>query len=69
MWVNDVINFEVVLVDTKNDKEFREILLIALFVLWRERCTRIFQERSKNVEELAEEVKTQWNYTNRRMTT
>lgn len=49
-------------VSKKGDLRTREILLIALFICWRERCSRIFREETKTINELTEEVKEQWKY-------
>lgn len=42
------------------DKEEKAIILINIFIVWRERCNRIFKEQSKTEHHLAEEVLEQW---------
>lgn len=48
------------LVQNQVPKKYRELLLISHFVIWRERCCRIFKEKSKGIEELVHEVRMQW---------
>lgn len=40
----------------ENNKKARGTSLVAMFVIWRERCARIFQDTNKNLEELIEQV-------------
>ncbi|KAF3332802.1 Isoflavone reductase-like protein [Carex littledalei] len=60
------IYFENFLLDKTKLKQLRELLLMTIFILWRERYARIFRKQSKTIDELMEEVKTQWRLTNRR---
>ncbi|KAJ4804966.1 RNA-directed DNA polymerase (reverse transcriptase)-related family protein [Rhynchospora pubera] len=39
----------------------RDLLSISYFILWRERCNRIFKEVSKKSDELAQEVLLEWH--------
>jgi hypothetical protein len=64
--VTTTIDFEIFLLDKRRTKQLRELLLIAIFVLWRERCTRTFREKSKTIEELLEEIEIQWDWMNKR---
>ena len=45
-------------------KEGRGMVLLSNFVVWRERCNRIFNEKSKTIEELVSEVRDQWRALN-----
>lgn len=40
--------------------KIRQMLLISQFIIWRERCNRIFRETTKNTAELIQEAITQW---------
>jgi hypothetical protein len=62
------IDYEVTLLDNKKPKEFRGLLLIAIFIIWRERCARLFQEQFQTIEDLAEEVMIQWKFSNPEVT-
>lgn len=44
----------------EGDKKLREILLLAMFVVWKERCSRIFTEKSKTWWKLVDEVQDMW---------
>ena len=46
----------------KFSKKERSILLITQFVIWRERCNRIFREENCNMLQLVEQVEAQWRY-------
>ena len=50
------------IVQKKWDLKSKEILLLAMFICWRERCNRIFRDQSKNIQELVDEVQDQWSY-------
>lgn len=47
----------------------RAILLIAQFVIWRERCTRIFRDISKQKEQLVHEIVTEYQLQERTQVT
>jgi zinc-binding in reverse transcriptase len=47
-------------------KKIREVMAIACFVVWRERCNRIFREENKIVVILIEGVREKWNLLNKR---
>ncbi|KAF3332258.1 hypothetical protein FCM35_KLT01835 [Carex littledalei] len=40
----------------EHNKKARGTLLVTMFVIWRERCTRIFRDTDKTHEQLIEEV-------------
>jgi hypothetical protein len=40
--------------------EIRGVLLITMFILWRERYSRIFNDKEKIMTQLTEEVYQQW---------
>lgn len=40
----------------------QEVLLTAMFIIWRERCSRIFKDITKSMEDLIEEVLEQWKF-------
>lgn len=42
--------------DINNNKKARGTLLVTMFVIWRERCARIFRESDKTIPELIDEV-------------
>ena len=50
------------IVKKKEDRRSQEILLLTMFICWRERCSRIFTDKSKRMEELVGEVYDQWRY-------
>lgn len=41
-------------------EKIRELVLISQFILWRERCCRIFRDKSKTTAELTQEATNQW---------
>lgn len=49
-----------VILDNSTNKETREILAIASFIIWRERF-RIFREENKTIVMLIEEVRYEWS--------
>lgn len=51
-------------VSSKGNMTSRELILLSIFICWRERCTRIFREKEKEVDELTEEVLYQWRILN-----
>lgn len=50
------------LISTRYSDKERSIFLIAQFIIWRERCARIFRESAATVEELMEQVMVQYQY-------
>lgn len=44
------------------EKKTREVLLLAMFIFWRERCARIFRDQIQSAQDLVNEVQQQWNY-------
>lgn len=48
------------LVNSRTTTKEKELVLIAQFIIWRERCCRIFRDKSKRIEELVQEVRMQW---------
>ena len=42
------------------DKKIKEMVLLAMFVGWRERCSKIFSDKSKTLLELIQEVEDMW---------
>lgn len=50
------------IVQNEGDSKSKEVLLLAMFICWRERCTRIFREQNKEIQELVAEVQEQWNF-------
>lgn len=44
------------------ERKTTELLLLAMFICWRERCSRIFTDKEKTITELLGEVKEQWDY-------
>lgn len=48
------------IVSIMGDAKTRELLLISVFVCWRERCSRIFRDEYKVIEVLTREVLEQW---------
>lgn len=51
------------LITNEINKEERSLLLIAQFVVWRERCSRIFTDKSIQTETLIQQVRDQWMIT------
>ena len=49
-----------IMTDNSICKEGRELVLISNFVIWRERCNRLFKEKLKPIDELVQEVLAQW---------
>lgn len=49
------------IVHKRGDIKSKEMLLIAMFVCWRERCSRTFKEETKGTLQIIEEVREQWN--------
>jgi hypothetical protein len=47
-------------------KEIREVMAIACFVVWRERCNHIFREENKTIAILIEEVREEWSMLDKR---
>lgn len=47
-------------VHKEGEMKSRELLLLAMFICWRERCSRIFTEKTKTLEDLIREVQEQW---------
>ena len=39
----------------------KEVMIISRFVVWRERCSRIFRGTCKDVTELAKEIQEEYN--------
>ena len=62
--VPNIINIDAIsaLTNKGYSRKERSILLISQFVLWRERCCRIFRNSEKDIVDLAEQVQTQWRY-------
>lgn len=50
------MNFIQAMADTTIQKKTREVILISNFIIWRERCNRIFNDKLKTVEELIEDA-------------
>lgn len=48
------------LIEKNTAAKARQLMLISYFVIWRERCNRIFRETTKSTIELIQEVITQW---------
>lgn len=48
------------MVDGKLSKERRELILLSIFLFWRERCSRIFNDKAKPIDQLVGEVLWQW---------
>lgn len=44
--------------------EVRSLIVITQFVIWRERCSRIFTDASRTMDQLALEIKQQMEFTN-----
>lgn len=55
-----VMSAQQFLLCTTVNRTTREIILILCFVLWRERCNRIFREEIKSANMLVEEVVDEW---------
>ena len=52
-----------VLTNKELNKAERSLLLIAQFVIWRERCSRIFTDKSNEIEQLIQQIQDQWTIT------
>ena len=50
------------MVHNEGDTKSKEVLLLAMFICWRERCARIFREKCKEVQQLVAEVQEQWKF-------
>lgn len=62
--ISDIINMDAIsaLTNKRYTRKERSILLIPQFVLWRERYCRIFRDSEKDIEDLVDQVQTQWSY-------
>jgi hypothetical protein len=47
-------------------RKLESVIAIACFVIWRERCNRIFREENKIVAVLIEEVREKWSMFNKK---
>lgn len=52
-------NVDLMMVDGKI-KQGKELILLFNFIIWRERCSRIFNEKSRPIDQLVGEVLWQW---------
>jgi hypothetical protein len=50
------LTMQQLMIDTRVEFKIREVILILCFVLWRERCSRIFREEFKPAHLLVKEV-------------
>lgn len=60
--IRNMINTTTVhpLLNRSLDKKARSIFLITSFVIWRERCLRIFTDKECEINELVRQVQEQW---------
>jgi hypothetical protein len=54
------VNSQKTILNKSTSKKMREIIAIAYFVIWRERCNRIFRDQNKLIDLLIEEVRDEW---------
>lgn len=54
------------LINNELSKEERSLLQITQFVIWRERCSRVFTDKSNSNDLLIQQVRDQWNITMQR---
>lgn len=50
------------IINIKFTRRERSLFLIASFVIWRERCARIFRDAENGVTELLDQIRDQWKY-------
>ena len=48
------------MVDAAIPKKTKEIIIISNFIIWRERCNRIFNDKIKTEEQLIQDILQQW---------
>jgi hypothetical protein len=53
---NSDIKVQHIILDSKTDRVDSEIIAITMFIIWREKCNKIFREVAKTEIQLAEEV-------------
>jgi hypothetical protein len=45
----------------QQDKRWRQIEITTTFVIWRERCRRVFAEQEKDIISISREIMTEYN--------
>jgi hypothetical protein len=57
-----ISDFIEIILEERVERKIREVVLMTHFIIWRERCSRIFRNEDKPMHVLMDELRAQWQW-------